>query len=97
VWTQYRFIGGDWAGWNIGGGIVARSGTDYVIPFFNAPQRNPGHARLDAVAGYDAKAWSVKFGIRNIADRVLFTPASTVGAAEVEPGRTFTVTGTYKF
>jgi outer membrane receptor for ferric coprogen and ferric-rhodotorulic acid len=97
VWTQYRFLGGDWAGWNIAGGVTARSGVDYLVPFFNVNQRNPGNARWDSVVGYDAKSWGAKFGVRNIANRVLFTPASTVGAAEVEPGRTYTLTGYFKF
>ena len=97
VWTQYRFLAGDWAGWNIAGGMTARSSVNYIIPFFNAYQRNPGNARFDAVVGYDAKSWGVKFGVRNIANRVLFTSGSTVGLAEVEQGRTLTLTGSYRF
>jgi iron complex outermembrane receptor protein len=97
LWTQYRFRSSTFTGWNIGAGIIARSSLDYMLPAWNVTQRNPGNARLDAVLGYDTKEWSFKLGVRNIADRILFSPGSTIGLAEVEPRRVVTLTGAYRF
>ena len=101
LWANYRFAAASTApgagAFNLGAGINARSRLDYQLPGINITQRNPGAARIDVVLGYDTRLWSLKLGVRNLADRVLFSTGSTIAAAEVEPRRMVTLTGTYKF
>lgn len=96
LWTLYRFQDA-WRGWNIGGGIVARSATYQDVSSLNFTTRNPGNARIDLTGGYEAPDWSVRLGIRNLANRTLFPTGSTIGYALLEPKRMMTLSGTYNF
>ncbi|MBK4999955.1 TonB-dependent receptor [Pseudomonas sp. S31] len=97
LWAQYRFLQPELTGWSIGGGIVARSSTVPPLLPEGVEGKNPGNARIDAMAGYDAKDWSVKFGVRNVANRVLFSQGSSPAYASLEPKRTLTMTANYRF
>ena len=93
LWASYRFSGEDAPGWWVGGGIQARSARNFAL----ASASNPGNGRVDLSTGYDAKAWSFVGGVKNAADRRLYTLQSglfNIGVA-YQP-REFFLTARYR-
>jgi iron complex outermembrane receptor protein len=69
VWGTYRFGGDPARGWWVGAGVQAHSARN-TMPGWAA---NPGNGRVDLNAGYDTKNWSLIAGVKNVADKRLYT------------------------
>jgi iron complex outermembrane receptor protein len=69
LWGSYRFSGDPALGWWVGGGLQARSARNAAAN----SAANPGNGRVDISTGFDAKRWSVVAGVKNVADKRLYT------------------------
>ncbi|KAF1043732.1 TonB-dependent siderophore receptor [Xylophilus sp.] len=98
LWTTYDFPAEDqwWKGLGVGFGVTAASrlnGTyDATYPF-----TIPGQAQFDASLFYTRDKWSVIFGVKNIADRLLYGVSSSSAYIPVLEGRTFLLTVRHSF
>ena len=93
VWAIYKF-GDERSGqWWLGAGANAR-GARNDDPL---SVRNPGQVRADLSAGYDSRHWSAVAGVKNVADKRLYTVGSGYqgSAAAIQP-REFYLTLRYK-
>ena len=95
LWAIYNFAGQAGAGWWTGAGLQARSAVKGQGAF---DVKNRGQARIDLSGGYQAKLWSVVGGLKNVADKRLYTVGSGVfSSGEVSQTREFYLSGRYNF
>jgi iron complex outermembrane recepter protein len=73
LWAAYRLGDDITSGWWVGAGVQARSGAAGVAGTFGGWIPTPGEARFDLNGGYEAKQWSVVAGVKNLADKRLYT------------------------
>jgi iron complex outermembrane receptor protein len=98
LWANYRLIESElYTGWNLGMGLIARSAERYEIESMNFAGKNPGAVRVDAVVGYETKAWDVKLGVRNLLGRDMFASGSVFQNAQKEQKQSVTLTANIKF
>jgi iron complex outermembrane receptor protein len=95
LWATYHFAGEAVGGWWVASGVQVRSARN-ADPA-NAVG-NPGQVRVDLSAGYEAKEWSVVAGVKNVADKRLYTVDSGfAGMGIAYQPREFYLTARYKF
>ncbi|MBL8486690.1 MAG: TonB-dependent receptor, partial [Rhodocyclaceae bacterium] len=106
LWTTYRLPGG----WKVGGGVEAKgerygynpsgAGAIPTLPGSAAfhPNTAPAYARWDAMVAYEQKAWSLRFNLKNVFDRLYYDAIYDNGGFTV-PGirRTGILTAELKF
>lgn len=96
LWTTYKPGWQRLAGWGLGLGLSASSrmagNSDPAEPF-----DIPGQAQIDASVFYDQAAWSLTFGIKNVADRRLYGAAVSNVFVPVLPGREYLLTLQHRF
>ena len=68
MWTSYELQEGEYRGLGAGGGLyhVSERQGDANNTF-----QVPGYTRLDAAIFYKAKAWTVRFNVYNVTDRLI--------------------------
>jgi iron complex outermembrane receptor protein len=94
LWATYNFGNSDNLGWWAGAGLQWRSARNEVPGDLN----NPGQARIDVSAGYDAPHWSAVFGIKNVTDQELYDVNSgALGLGNVTQPREWYATVNYRF
>ncbi|MFZ6846327.1 TonB-dependent siderophore receptor [Undibacterium sp. RuTC16W] len=94
LWAIYKFSDEQLGQWWLGAGANARSMRNEDQLFAH----NPGQVRADLSAGYDNRNWSAIAGVKNVADKRLYTISSGVqGAAAVVQPRELYLTLRYKF
>ncbi|WP_165832339.1 TonB-dependent siderophore receptor [Caulobacter radicis] len=94
VWASYTF-GQNGLGWWVSGNLQLRSKRNDAGPLY---ADNPGNARLDLTAGYDATKWSMIFGVKNATNARLYdTSSGYIGIATVIQPREAYATLRYKF
>ncbi|WP_457324448.1 TonB-dependent siderophore receptor [Roseateles sp. P5_E11] len=97
LWAIYKF-GSEFVeqGWWVGAGVQKRSARlGSQDPTVVA---NPGNTRFDVNVGYQAKAWSVVAGGKNVTNRRIYELGSGIGAqGVVQQPRAFYVTARYSF
>jgi iron complex outermembrane receptor protein len=95
LWATYHFSGAAVGGWWFGSGVQGRSARNEDAPL---AVNNPGQVRVDLSGGYEAKSWSMVAGIKNVADKRLYSVDSgRFGLGVVYQPREFYLTGQYKF
>ncbi|WP_179041697.1 TonB-dependent siderophore receptor [Sphingobium lactosutens] len=72
LWTTYNFRTDNLGFW-LGSGIQARSARNNDS---DANVINPGQIRVDLSGGYQAKAWQVIFGVKNVTNKRLYDVGS---------------------
>ncbi len=105
LWTTYKLTDN----WKVGGGVEAK-GKRYVYSpstadasslFTNGefnPNTAPAYERWDAMVSYEAKSWTARLNVRNLADKVYYDALYDNGGFAV-PGtrRAYILTGEFKF
>jgi len=94
LWATYRFgdefINGLW----VNAGVSGRSRRNTA----SSTAENPGNGRIDANIGYDAKKWSVVGGVKNLANRNLYTVESGFfGQGVLQQPREYYFSSRYSF
>ncbi|WP_266006959.1 TonB-dependent siderophore receptor [Paucibacter sp. PLA-PC-4] len=93
-WTTYNLP--QVKGLGIGLGVSAESGQlgtfNTIYPFYI-----PKQVQVDASVFYEMPAWSFTFGVKNIADRQLYTGTTSASFVPVIQGRNFMVTAKHSF
>lgn len=65
--------------------------------FTDAATRAPGGARIDAGIAYTRPEWSLRLGVKNLANRTLHAASSSDMYVPLYEKRTYTLTSQYKF
>ncbi|MET0265399.1 MAG: TonB-dependent receptor, partial [Duganella sp.] len=91
VWSTYSFQGADLRGWGLGLGISATSETagTYNTTY---PFTAPGQAQIDASVSWQGRNWNAIFGVKNVADRVLYGSSGASSFVPLLPGRQLMLT-----
>lgn len=94
LWTNYKLP--QVRGLGVGLGISAQSGmlgsVDKEYPFYI-----PKQVQVDASVFYDIPKWSFTLGVKNVADRLLYSGTSAAAYVPVVPGRNFMLTAKHSF
>lgn len=94
LWTTYQLP--QVRGLGLGLGVTAHSamlGTlDRTYPFYI-----PKQVQVDASVFYEVPSWSFTFGVKNVADRLLYSGTNASSFVPVLPGRSFMLTAKHSF
>ncbi|MHC1479719.1 TonB-dependent siderophore receptor [Frateuria aurantia] len=74
LWTVYTFQDPRLRGFGIGGGVYAYSQS---YGTYTDTYKVPGGARIDLSLYYSRADWSLTLGLKNLANRLLYSPATT--------------------
>lgn len=91
LWTSYRVL----PALTVGGGLnyVSR-----VYANINNTKYAPGYTRFDAMASYEVnKNISLQLNVQNLGDKLYFDKVSSPHYAGVAPGRSATLTASFKY
>jgi iron complex outermembrane receptor protein len=91
LWTTYELQNDAWRGLGFGMGVSGQSRTNGST-IAARPLPMPGQVQLDMSLFYNKGPWSTTFGVKNVADRLLY--GNTTGAAfvPISEGRNFMLT-----
>ena len=104
LWSTYRIFGP----WKIGGGVEVKGDREVfnpsgagAVPTLNGayrPNTAPAYARVDAVASYEQKNWSLRLNVKNLFDKLYYDAIYDNGAFTV-PGtrRTVILSAQFKY
>jgi iron complex outermembrane receptor protein len=94
LWTTYKLP--QVSGLGVGLGISAQSGMlgtfDRTNPFYI-----PKQVQVDASVFYEIPKWSFTFGVKNVADRLLYSGTTAAAYVPVVQGRNFMLTAKHSF
>ncbi len=91
LWTSYAVL----PGVTVGGGV---NYVSKVYANINNTKYAPGYTRFDAMASYDVnKNITLQLNIQNLTDKLYFDKVSSPHYAGVAPGRSATLTASFKF
>lgn len=94
LWTTYKLP--QVQGLGVGLGVSAHSGMLGTIDR-NNPFYIPKQVQVDASVFYDLPRWSFTFGVKNLADRVLYSGTNAASFVPVVQGRNFMLTARHSF
>lgn len=95
VWSTYDFQSEQLRGVSLAFGISAWGNSR--MGFTDAATRAPGGARIDAGIAYTRPEWSLRLGVKNLANRTLHAASSSDMYVPLYEKRTYTLTSQYKF
>ncbi|KQR55676.1 TonB-dependent siderophore receptor [Acidovorax sp. Leaf160] len=95
VWSTYDFQSEPLRGVGLAFGISAWG--DSRMGFTDSATRLPGGARIDAGISYTQPEWSLRLGVKNLADRTLYATTSSTMYVPLYDRRTYTLTYQHKF
>ncbi|BFO55607.1 TonB-dependent siderophore receptor [Acidovorax sacchari] len=95
VWSTYDFQSDGLRGVSLAFGISAWGSSR--MGFTDAATRLPGGARIDAGIAYTQPQWSLRLGVKNLADRTLYAASSSPLYVPMYDKRTYTLTYQHKF
>lgn len=91
LWSIYELQSEAWRGLGFGLGVSANSNSsgDYSTTY---PLVIPGGAQIDVSVFYTRGPWSTTFGVKNVADRLLYATTGGNSYIPVLDGRSFMLT-----
>lgn len=94
IWMTYNLP--QVQGLGVGLGVAAASGQ---LGTFNTtyPFHIPKQVQVDASVFYEIPTWSFTFGVKNVADRQLYSVSTSAAFVPVVQGRNFMVTAKHSF
>ncbi|WP_375574646.1 TonB-dependent siderophore receptor [Paracidovorax oryzae] len=90
AWSTYDFQSEQLRHWSLAFGISAWG--DSRMGFIDAVPRTPGGARIDAGIAYTQPDWSLRLGVKNLANRTLYGFSSSTMYVPIYDKRTFMLT-----
>ncbi|MBO9643752.1 MAG: TonB-dependent siderophore receptor [Pseudacidovorax sp.] len=90
LWSTYDFQSKPLRNLSVALGISGWS--DSILGIRDTDPRSPGGARIDAGIAYTQPEWSLRFGVKNLANRTLYGYSTTNMYVPIYDKRTFTLT-----